>query len=79
MRLGGGGPNGRPHRSLVRQAGPSPDLNPIEKMWSKVKSVLREAAAEAPASLFEAIRAAFARIASEDAKGWFESCGYFQF
>lgn len=57
----------------------SPDLNPIEKMWSKVKSILREAAAEDSVSLFEAIRAAFARITSENAKGWFESCGYFQF
>ena len=57
----------------------SPDLNPIEKMWSKIKSVLRKTAAGAPVSLFEAIRTAFARITSENAKGWFESCGYFQF
>lgn len=57
----------------------SPDLNPIEKMWSKIKEILREAAAEDSVSLFEAIRAAFARITSENAKGWFESCGYFQF
>lgn len=57
----------------------SPDLNPTEKMWSKVKGILRETAAEDPASLFEAIRAAFARITSENAKGWFKICGYFQF
>lgn len=57
----------------------SPGLSPIEKMWSKVKGILREIAAEDSDSLFEAIRAAFARITSENAKGWFESCGYFQF
>lgn len=57
----------------------SPDLNPIEKMWSKVKGILREIAAEDSGSLFEAIRVAFTRITSENAKGWFESCGYFQF
>jgi len=56
----------------------SPDLNPIEKMWSKIKGILREMATETPDALFEAIRAAFIRITPENAKGWFESCGYFQ-
>jgi transposase len=56
----------------------SPDLNPIEKMWSKIKGILRERAAETTDALFEAIRAAFERITPENAKGWFESCGYFQ-
>jgi transposase len=57
----------------------SPDLNPIEKMWSKIKGILREAASETPDLLFEAIRVAFARITPENARGWFASCGYFQF
>ena len=56
----------------------SPDLNPIEKMWSKIKSILREIATETPDGLFEAIRKAFTRVTPENAQGWFESCGYFQ-
>jgi transposase len=56
----------------------SPDLNPIEKMWSKIKGILRELASETTDSLFESIRTAFERITPENAQGWFESCGYFQ-
>ena len=56
----------------------SPDLNPIEKMWSKIKSILREIATDTPDGLFEAIRKAFTRVTPENAQGWFESCGYFQ-
>lgn len=54
----------------------SPDLNPIEKMWSKVKSLLRGAEARTPADLISAIGQALARITSKDALGWFASCGY---
>jgi transposase len=56
----------------------SPDLNPIEKMWSKIKSILRESATETPDGLFEAIQKAFTHVTPENAQGWFESCGYFQ-
>jgi transposase len=55
----------------------SPDLNPIEKMWSKVKEILRERGSTTTEALFEAIRAAFERITPENAKGRFESCEYF--
>jgi len=54
----------------------SPDLNPIEKMWSKVKALLRTAEARTPDELFEAIGRALARITPNDARGWFASCGY---
>lgn len=54
----------------------SPDLNPIEKMWSKVKSLLRGAEARTPADLITAIGQALARVTSQDALGWFASCGY---
>jgi len=54
----------------------SPDLNPIEKMWSKVKSLLRTAEARTPADLVPAIGQALARISAKDALGWFVSCGY---
>jgi transposase len=54
----------------------SPDLNPIEKMWSKVKNLLRGAEARTPADLITAIGQALARVTAQDALGWFVSCGY---
>ena len=54
----------------------SPDLNPIEKMWSKVKGLLRGAEARTPADLITAIGQALARVTPQDARGWFVSCGY---
>ena len=56
----------------------SPDLNPIEKMWSKVKESLRNAKARTEELLFDAIAAALKTITPNDAKGWFKSCGYTQ-
>jgi transposase len=56
----------------------SPDLNPVEKMWSKVKTKLRESQATDADTLFQAIAEAFRSITVSNAKGWFESCGYFQ-
>jgi transposase len=54
----------------------SPDLNPIEKMWSKVKSLLRGMEARTPVDLITAIGQALAKITAQDALGWFTSCGY---
>jgi transposase len=54
----------------------SPDLNPIEKMWSKVKNLLRGAEARTPADLITAIGQALAKVTSKDAMGWFTYCGY---
>jgi len=54
----------------------SPDLNPIEKMWSKVKSILRALKARTKEALIEAIAEALDMVTASDAKGWFESCGY---
>jgi transposase len=54
----------------------SPDLNPIEKMWSKIKSLLRSAEARTPADLGQAIGQALAQVTPHDALGWFASCGY---
>lgn len=54
----------------------SPDLNPIEKMWSKVKSLLRSTEARTPDELVMAIGHALAQITAQDALGWFASCGY---
>ena len=54
----------------------SPDLNPIEKMWSKVKAILRKLAARTSEALDEAIRMALESITPTDAMGWLASCGY---
>lgn len=52
----------------------SPDFNPIEKMWSKIKTLLRGYAARTQQELSEAISQAFAAVIPEDAAGWFSSC-----
>ena len=54
----------------------SPDLNPIEKMWSKVKEFLRLAKARTFDALLAAIGNTLKTITAQDAQGWFESCGY---
>ena len=61
---------------LLRLPPYSPDLNPIEKMWSKVKAILRRLKARTAEALFQAIRQALAQITAQDARGWFHSCGY---
>jgi transposase len=54
----------------------SPDLNPIEKMWSKVKASLRKAATRTREALYDAITDALRSVTASDALGWFRSCGY---
>jgi transposase len=54
----------------------SPDLNPIEKMWSKVKEFLRGAKARTQEALYEAIGRALRNVSARDKEGWFRSCGY---
>ena len=54
----------------------SPDLNPIEMMWSKVKALLRAAAARSHATLLHEIAQALAKVTPDDAKNWFAHCGY---
>lgn len=69
---------------LIEQAGASvrflpaysPDLNPIEKMWSKVKQFLRSAEARTGEELQAAVAAALAGVTAQDAINWFASCGY---
>ena len=53
----------------------SPDFNPIEKMWSKVKNLLRGLVARTQPELSQAITQAFQAITPADARGWFFSCG----
>ena len=54
----------------------SPDLNPIEEAFSKVKALLRRAAARTRGALVEAIGGALDAITARDARGWFAHCGY---
>jgi transposase len=81
--------NLRPHqggrtRALIEARGAelwflpaySPDLNPIEEAFSKVKALLRTAAARTHEALAAAIWAALAAITPSDARGYFTHCGY---
>lgn len=54
----------------------SPDLNPIEKMWSKVKAFLRKVKARTPEALYQAIGQAMEKVSNQDIVNWFTSCGY---
>jgi len=54
----------------------SPDLNPIEKMWSKAKAFLRSTQARTKEELYAAIAAALKTVTAQDAMNWFFSCGY---
>jgi transposase len=54
----------------------SPDLNPIESAWSKLKSQLRKAAARTTKALHAALSEALAAISPSDAQGYFRHCGY---
>ena len=53
----------------------SPDLNPIEMMWSKVKSLLRKAKPRTRPDLLAAISSALASVTPQAASGWFTHCG----
>jgi transposase len=54
----------------------SPDLNPIETCWSKVKSRLRSLKPRTFPALLDALVAAFSSITQRDSLGWFQHCGY---
>jgi transposase len=54
----------------------SPDLNPIEEAFAKVKALLRQAAARTHEALAAAIWTALAAISTRDARGYFTHCGY---
>ena len=74
-----------PHvRELIESAGAkllylppySPDYNPIEMIWSKVKRLLRSAAARTIDGLHEAFNAAMTAVTPSDILGCFLHCGY---
>ena len=69
---------------LIRSAGAevrylpaySPDLNPIERLFSKLKAWLRSAAARTVDELIEAIGEALRAVRASDIRGWFRHSGY---
>jgi transposase len=54
----------------------SPDLNPIEEAFSKIKGILRKAEARSREALVEAMGRALDAITLQDARGFFDHCGY---
>ncbi len=54
----------------------SPDLNPIEEAFSKIKNLLRKAQARTREGLIEALGNAILKVSSQDALGFFMHCGY---
>ena len=54
----------------------SPDFNPIEEAFSKIKSLLRKAEARTREGLVEALGAAISAVNAQDACRFFEHCGY---
>lgn len=73
-----------PTRSLIEARGArviflppySPDLNPIELCWSKVKTVLRATKARTFDALVDAVAAALRSVSLSDIQAWFAHCGY---
>ncbi len=71
-------------RSLIEEAGAnllyfptySPDFNPIENCWSKLKSILRSLGARTYPDLAYAIKLAFSQISVNDIRNWFVHCCY---
>jgi transposase len=71
-------------RELIEQEGASvvllppysPDFTPIEEAFSKVKGLLRKAGARTLEGLFKATHRALGAVTAEDARGFFEHCGY---
>jgi transposase len=54
----------------------SPDLNPIEEAFSKIKGIVRKIGARTREVLVEAIERALAAVTPGDAAGWFAHAGY---
>jgi len=54
----------------------SPDYNPIEKLWSKLKTLIRRLKTDSRTAFDDAVAQAGAQITLSDIHGWFSHCGY---
>jgi transposase len=71
-------------RELIEAAGAellylppySPDFNPIEKAWAKLKQLLRAVKARTTEMLEEAVAETLKAITADNAAAWFRHCGY---
>ena len=54
----------------------SPDFNPIEQAWSKLKALFRSAAARTREALEAALKTFLDQVTARDARGWFRHAGY---
>lgn len=54
----------------------SPDLSPIERCWSKLKTLLRAAKARERETLDDAVSIAIDKVDAVNSAGWFAHCGY---
>jgi transposase len=54
----------------------SPDFNPIEEAFAKIKSLMRKAEARTREALLAAMGTAISALSAQDARGFFEHCGY---
>jgi transposase len=54
----------------------SPDLNPIEEAFSRINGLMRNAEARSRQALLEVLGAAISALSAQDARGFFEHCGY---
>ena len=54
----------------------SPDFNPIEEAFAKIKALLRKSEARTREALLEAIGSAISAVTAKDVRGFFEHCGY---
>jgi transposase len=54
----------------------SPDFNPIENMWAKIKQILRSLAPRTGPELIRAAKNAFASVSTADCKGFFANAKY---
>ena len=54
----------------------SPDMNPVERMWAKMKSILKKMKGRTEDELVQAIKEALDEVSQEDIAAWFRHCGY---
>ena len=55
----------------------SPDQNPIELLWAKIKTIIRKSCARNGDEIWDATNESLWTVTPENIEGWFRDCGYF--